>query len=346
MKTFNRNQIMLALSYMAYYGFTMDEADRRNAQTIQQFFNEALDNWTPLNGQWQLAWGPAVFSLPGTKYDDALMYVVQNTLDLSQYVIAIRGTNPISIPNWIIWDFQAKELKAWPYGNPHPLKMPMLSESTAFGLIILQGLRPEEEIPGYKQTILEFFKQELQINNDLSICTTGHSLGGALAPVLALWLKDIQDSQLDKKVQISCVAFAGPTPGNNAFTEYFNQRMGGDFTRIANSLDVVPYAWQTSLLRKTFTLYFPLILPTPPLAVLLKHLLNKSKHKDYLQIGTEPLILNGEIKLLALPYLVQAIYQHVQAYAQLMDMQDDIPIEELLPFCDKLKEVLGHLIYL
>jgi hypothetical protein len=30
----------------------------------------------------------------------------------------------------------------------------------------------------------------------------------------------------------------------------------------------------------------------------------------------------------------------------LMDMQDDIPIEELLPFSDKLKEVLGHLIYL
>jgi hypothetical protein len=79
---------------------------------------------------------------------------------------------------------------------------------------------------------------------------------------------------------------------------------------------------------------------------LLKHLLNKSKHKDYLQIGIEPLILNGEIKLLALPYLVQAIYQHVQGYAQLMDMQDDIPIEELLPFSDKLKEVLGHLIYL
>jgi hypothetical protein len=58
--------------------------------------------------------------------------------------------------------------------------------------------------------------------------------------------------------------------------------------------------------------------------------------------GTDPLILGGKVKLLALPFLVQAIYQHVQAYAQLMDMQDDIPIEELLPFSDKLKEVLGH----
>jgi hypothetical protein len=83
MKIFNRNQIMLALSDMAYYGFTLDKAVRRNAETIQQFFNEALNNWTPLNGQWQLVWGPAVFSLPETKYDDALMYVVQNTLDQS-----------------------------------------------------------------------------------------------------------------------------------------------------------------------------------------------------------------------------------------------------------------------
>jgi triacylglycerol lipase len=186
--------------------------------------------------------------------------------------------------------------------------MPMLSESSTFGLIILQGVRPEEGIPRYKQTILDFFKQELKNNNNLSICTTGHILGGALAPVLALWLKDIQDAQLDKKVHISCVAFAGPTPGNIAFAEYFNQRMGPSFTRIANSLDVVPYAWQTSSLRETFTLYFPPLLPTLSLAVLLKHLLNKSQHKDYLQIGTEPLILSGEIKLLALPYLVQAIY--------------------------------------
>jgi triacylglycerol lipase len=186
--------------------------------------------------------------------------------------------------------------------------MPMLSESSTFGLIILQGVRPEEGIPRYKQTILDFFKQELKNNNNLSICTTGHILGGALAPVLALWLKDIQDAQLDKKVHISYVAFAGPTPGNIAFAEYFNQRMGPSFTRIANSLDVVPYAWQTSSLRETFTLYFPPLLPTPSLAVLLKHLLNKSQHKDYLQIGTEPLILSGEIKLLALPYLVQAIY--------------------------------------
>ena len=224
--------------------------------------------------------------------------------------------------------------------------MPMLSESSTFGLIILQGVRPEEGIPRYKQTILDFFKQELKNNNNSSICTTGHSLGGALAPVLALCLKDIQDAQLGKNVQISCVAFAGPMPENHAFAEYFNQRMGPDFTRIANSLDVVPYAWETRSLRETFTLYSPPLLPTPSLVVLLKHLLNKSKHKDYPQIGTEPLILKGEIKLLALPYLVQAIYQHVQAYAQLINTQNDIPMEELLPFSDKLKEVLGHLIYL
>ena len=346
MKIFNHNQVMLALSYMAYYGFTLDDEDRRNTAKIKQCFENALLNWTPLSGQWQLVWGPAVFALPGTKYDDALMYVVQNTLDPTQYVIAIRGTNPISIPNWIIWDFQAKELKTWPYGDPQTLNAPMLSESTAFGLIILQGLRPEEGIPGYKLSVLDFFRQELKKDNNLSICTTGHSLGGALAPVLALWLKDIQDEQLSEQLAISCVTFAGPTPGNSAFAEYFNQRMGSDFTRIANSLDIVPHAWQTTTLRKTFTLYFPPLLPSPPLAILLKQLINQSKHKDYLQIGAEPIKLNGEIKLLALPYLVQAIYQHVQAYVQLMDMQGDIPVEELLPFSDKLKEVLGHLIYL
>ncbi|MFT7315564.1 MAG: triacylglycerol lipase [Paraglaciecola sp.] len=345
MKVFSQSQVMLALCYMSYYGFTLDESDRQNAAKILLRFDAALSSWPPLKDQWKVVWGPAVFALPGTKFDDALMYVVQNLSDPSQYVIAIRGTNPISIPNWIIWDFQANELKAWPYGNPDPYNQPMLSLSTSFGLVILQGLRPEETLPGYKQTVLEFFQQETQVNNNLSICVTGHSLGGALAPVLALWLKDIQGTQLTKEAQVSSIAFAGPSPGNSDFAEYFNQRMEKDYLRIANSLDIVTYAWQTETLSKAFSAYLPLV-PSIPLAILLKQLVKKSIDKDYLQIGTEPTILPGELKLLALPYLVQAIYQHVQGYVQLMDMQDDIPIEELLPFSAKLKEVLGHLIYL
>ena len=39
-----------------------------------------------------------------------------------------------------------------------------------------------------------------------------------------------------------CIAFAGPSPGNSAFTDYFNSRLGDDFMRIANSLDIVTYA--------------------------------------------------------------------------------------------------------
>ncbi|MFT5312658.1 MAG: hypothetical protein ACI8Z9_001138, partial [Paraglaciecola sp.] len=310
MKEFSQSQVMLALSYMAYYGFALDESDRRNATKILQSFDAALSSWPPLKEQWKVVWGPAIFALPGTRFDDALMYVVQSQIHPAQYVIAIRGTNPISIPNWIIWDFQAKELKAWPYGEPCTQNPPMLSESSAFGLLILQGLRPNKTIPGYKKNLLEFFQQEAKTNNNLSICVTGHSLGGALAPVLALWLKDIQDTQLTRGVHISCIAFAGPSPGNRAFAEYFNQRMAKDFQRIANSLDIVTFAWQTNTLHKAFSAYFPPLIPTVPLIILLRQLVNKSNGKDYLQIGTEPIVLPGELKLLAFPYLVQAIYQH------------------------------------
>jgi hypothetical protein len=119
MKVFSQSQVMLALCYMSYYGFTLDESDRQNAAKILLRFDAALSSWPPLKNQWKVVWGPAVFALPGTKFDDALMYVVQNLSDPSQYVIAIRGTNPISIPNWIIWDFQANELKAWPTQSAH-----------------------------------------------------------------------------------------------------------------------------------------------------------------------------------------------------------------------------------
>jgi hypothetical protein len=331
---------------MAYYGFSLDGSDRLNADKILQQFDGALDTWGPLKGQWKVVWGPAVFALPGTKFDDALMYVVQNILKPDEYVIAIRGTNPISVPNWIIWDFQAKELKAWPYGNPQTDITPMVSESTAFGLIILQGMRPEKGIPGYKQSLIDFFKQEVKHNPALSICVTGHSLGGALAPTLALWLKDVQDEQLSSQIKVSSVAFAGPSPGNSAFAEYFNSRLDQDFTRVANALDIVSYAWETESLRQSFGAYFPPLVPSLPMALLLNQLVNKSKGKDYQQIGESPLILPGEIKLLAIPFLVQAIYQHIQGYVYLLEMEEHIPLDELLPFSNQLKEILGHLIYI
>src|SRR6185295_14719754 len=55
----------------------------------------------------------------------------------------------------------------------------------------------------------------------LDVAITGHSKGGALAPVVALWLRELLASpdaterwDGDRGSRVSCHAFAGPTPGN------------------------------------------------------------------------------------------------------------------------------------
>jgi hypothetical protein len=35
----------------------------------------------------------------------------------THYIIAIGASHPQAIFNWIIWDFQLKQLKAWPHRN-------------------------------------------------------------------------------------------------------------------------------------------------------------------------------------------------------------------------------------
>ena len=59
----------------------------------------------------KLVYGPALFALPGVKFDNSLMYVVQNVSDHSQYAVAIRGTNPMSLSNIILWDAMVDETR-------------------------------------------------------------------------------------------------------------------------------------------------------------------------------------------------------------------------------------------
>lgn len=341
--SYTKQQIMLTFSYMSYFGFALEGTDKKNAEIILTKFNEALRSWKPIKNQWEVVWGPAVFALPGTKFDDSLMYAVRNIEDPSKYVIAIRGTNPVSIPNWVIWDFQAKYLKDWPFGNPPQYLVPKISESTNFGLIMLQALRPESGMPGAKQTILEFLNSELGQEGKGDICITGHSLGGALSPTMALWLKDIQGKGLSENINISTVAFAGPSAGNEDFAEYSDQQLGDQCDRIANSLDIVPHAWNTQTLKKLYGLYFPL-LPSLPLAMVFRKMIRDSKGKKYRQINADEPPLEGKYKILIAPYIIQAIYQHVQGYPELMGLQDDIPLEDLLPLPKMIREILGPIV--
>src|SRR5262245_34448419 len=121
---------MLALAALTYRGFGKhDEAA----------IDAALRPWLPKLekeglGQWKLVWGPASFRTRTSMFDDAMMYVAQRQdrpPAEPHYVVAIRGTNPISLFDWIFGDFWVSMQVDWTTpGNP-PAK---LSASTALGM--------------------------------------------------------------------------------------------------------------------------------------------------------------------------------------------------------------------
>ena len=360
MSEFNKNQVMLALCYISYYGYSLTGDDSKNAQRIAKLIDEALLEWKPVKDQWQRVWGPAVFALPGTKFDDSLVYVVQNTQHLHEYAVVVRGTNPVSIPNWVIWDFQAKDLKVWPFfegdtAGKTDSELPCLSESSYFGINIIQTLRPpinkvptdrserglarfnerHADVRAVNQSLLEFFN-EAQNNSaqPLNITTTGHSLGGALSPLVALWLKQEQHSQFTKST-FTTVTFAGPTSGNSTFANYFNQQLPNAMTRVANDLDIVTLAWNEAQMKKMFSVYLweiPPLLPLPPVWLMLEILKSRAKGKDYQHLTDDSATFPGEFAHFAIPYITQALYQHVVSYPKLLDIEDDIPLDSWLPF--------------
>jgi len=269
--------------------------------------------------------------MPFTIFNDAMMYVVQKKGAEGEYVIAIRGTNPVSISDWLFNDFMVRKMKKWPYASVegHKLK---ISKSTSYGLETLQKLKPKSGIPSEGKTILQFLNEKIGSEGKAEICVTGHSKGGALSSTMALWLKDIQGVELSQHIDISTIPFAGPTAGNADFANYFDECLGEQCTRIANSLDIVPYAWNTQSLKKLKSLYsheLPPVLPLPLQYALISGMIAETKGKKYKQIKAETPPLEGNFNPLCIEYLVQAAYQHVVGYPELMNMKDDIPLTDI-----------------
>lgn len=333
--TYTNNQTMLSLAYISYYGFGLIGSDEENAKHIEGDINKALKTWPAVKDQWELVWGPGVFAFKDVIFDDNLMYVVRNIKDPTQYVVAIRGTNPVSLSDWLVEDFDVIPMVKWKYGKPDYKLKPKISKSTSIGITHLQEMVAPAGVPGAGTTILEFFQQNIGANDKASICFTGHSLGGALSPTMALWMKDIQDEELKGDVTVSTVAFAGPSAGNKDFATYSDSRFEeGQCTRIWNNLDVVPYAWNTHSLSKLYSLYLPhLLLPGPIMTGFISTLIAASLFTNYTQIQKKAPPLKGKFKPLLFNYFAQGVYQHVVGYPEAMGLckNNEIPVYELFP---------------
>ena len=196
-----------------------------------------------------------------------------------------------------------------------------ISQSTHDGLVALLAARPiRSKCQQVGRTLVDYLST---LQKPINLTTTGHSKGGALSPTLALWLKDNQSSW-DKTLQstISSMPTAGPTAGNQEFAAYSDKTLT-TITRFANSLDIVPHAWDPGMLEQIPTLYQRCgILPDAGVVTGVASAVSAAnagkesgKDGDYTQLQSDPWWrIEGKCTSGPNTFELEAIFQHTIAY--------------------------------
>jgi hypothetical protein len=145
MGQFTEAQQMLCLAALSYRAFADVGPPDAHAERLRQDIASKLQALAPLQDQWALAWGPSAYRAPLSVFDDAAMYVAQNTARPNEYVVAVRGTNPVSAFDWVFGDLWVAGQVPWPFGSTNAAR---ISLSTALGLDILLQLRASSQPAG------------------------------------------------------------------------------------------------------------------------------------------------------------------------------------------------------
>ncbi|MDT8998219.1 hypothetical protein RQP53_02900 [Paucibacter sp. APW11] len=240
-------QQMLCFAYLAYTG---ERITTPNPEAIiLSNINAALQSiGSPVDlSTWSVVWGPIAFTVPGAKYQDNMVYVLQNGSS-ADYAIAVRGTNFVSQVDWFLEDFEVIDTMPWPVPGAVSKCQAgaAISESTSIDLQVLLGPNMTDPVHGQ---LLSFLAERAPQGKPINLCVTGHSLGGVLASTLALYLLENQSAwDASGASTVSCVSFAAPTAGNalfaaNAGAVFQQAAAAGSFpgwdTSLASNLDNV-----------------------------------------------------------------------------------------------------------
>jgi hypothetical protein len=307
---------------------------------------------------WQVTWGPRVWKddpseattgpdnawfaafAPNVKYPDGV------TIDTC--VVSIAGSSKNSSYDWKIEDFGVNEvvdfdrwMRTWtptsipkPQGiqNPAP-GTPFPAYGTSIGVYQLMNNPAPDGTPGAGTRIAQYLQT---LPSNCRIIFTGHSLGGALSPTLAMGLEASGLlSQIQKPLNnILTLPCAGASPGEkhfrSAYSRLFPQITPGSYkcwdADFFNTFDIVPQAWCNSSsvssqrnLHNILTIYGKL---PSSLRTEIEFLIKKEiAHADKSGVIYDPIQGNAfkgnpptNIPSNLTEFMQEAITQHVYAY--------------------------------
>ncbi|WP_080055635.1 lipase family protein [Spirosoma aerolatum] len=239
-----------------------EEELQQNTVKINALLQTNADVRAYLGTDWQVVWGPAIANSrkksTTSKVDsfvtDNTMYVARGT-DLATgktiHVVAIAGTNAVSRKGALLEDFNVFNQKQWDgetdWGTPGSGK---ITAGSAVGVNLLGSMRD----PSTGKTLLQFLST-LHGAGPTEVAFTGHSLGGALCPLMALQCMEWKQQMGYTNLTVSVYPIAGPTPGNSEFANYAAQKFGDNYHSVINANDIVPHAWQKDMFAKIPSLY-------------------------------------------------------------------------------------------
>lgn len=322
-----------------------------------------------LSDDWEIVWlGVAVIPSDhdhdNGPYPTNTMFVARQKSNRSTFFISVAGTDSKSFFD-TLEDFRVHELRTWPHAkeNSRRAQPPLISLGFHKGLEVLEHMR-SKELQGQKRTLDEFFAGVVrdvvtEADGRITIITGGHSQGGSLSPLVALWLIDIQDSWDPRGLaDISSWPFAGPSPGNQVFADYYDERVPNT-TSVINPLDIAVKFYNEGDLKTLEKLYEPDEPPTndepttkieagPRITHLANFLIADTNGKGYtripqdpgkvVQLGSsvDPTLIDPQ-KTDCINYTMQAGYQHIKAYFDLLGVAfDDLcGIDQLTGLCQR-----------
>ena len=246
-----------------------------NYKGTQSYLQSCLEAELPsivdeISGQWKVVWGPVVWKDQPDNSEtgpDNSWFVARNPSVVfddgsthDTYVVAIAGTATYSMYGWTTENLavdRVVDFPTWVEGgitrppvtvNPEDVDLDGTYAANGTTATVHNLLTLPNTADSAGPTLYEFLSR-IPGSSTTRIVFTGHSLGGALSPTMALAL--VKSGALN--VEASVYFTAGASPGNGNFANLFAQTFPASQcsdveyavwnTNIINSLDIVPQAW-------------------------------------------------------------------------------------------------------